>query len=338
MTRWSSADAGPQEIRLRAGSHRVQAIKDGKAVRDQLVTITRGGKEIVNVDFEPAETATVAETKNPPDMSTPRSHVNQCMNCHSNVRALKADEPLPTKHPALDAWPASANTHTDLSAGMGAEGSQSVAPWSGVSLSRRTGAVWRLASKASTGPRRSSGSGTWRSAGTPSGSSTPSVIGALPSRRTAEPWPRGTSTGLCRRSYSPTNGRSTTAKTRVRRSIPWRSSPIARFSPPETGTAGSGSMVRTPSPIAVHSSIRPGSGPLPSARMDRRWRSGAKRNTIQVYDLATRRLKATLDGHTHAVKSLDFSPDGKLLASAGGTTVRLWDTATWKDSWRALRA
>ena len=47
------ADAGPQEIRLSAGNHRVQAIKDGKAVRDQLVTITRGGKEIINVDFEP---------------------------------------------------------------------------------------------------------------------------------------------------------------------------------------------------------------------------------------------------------------------------------------------
>jgi hypothetical protein len=45
---------GEQEIRLRAGSHRVQTIKDGKPVRDQLVTITRGGKEIVNVDFEPA--------------------------------------------------------------------------------------------------------------------------------------------------------------------------------------------------------------------------------------------------------------------------------------------
>ena len=73
------------------------------------------------------------------------------------------------------------------------------------------------------------------------------------------------------------NGSSIIAKTRVRRSIPWRSSPVARHSPPATGTAGSGSMVRIPWPTAVHSSIRAGSGPSPSARMDRRWRSGAMR-------------------------------------------------------------
>ena len=59
---------------------------------------------------------------------------------------------------------------------------------------------------------------------------------------------------------------------------------------------------------------------------------GGEANTIQVYDLATRRLKATLEGQNHAVESVDFSPDGKLLASAGGSTVKLWDTATWKDT------
>ena len=59
---------------------------------------------------------------------------------------------------------------------------------------------------------------------------------------------------------------------------------------------------------------------------------GGEANTIQVYDLATRQLKATLEGHHHAIWSLDFSPDGKWLASAGGTTARLWDTATWKES------
>ena len=120
--------AGPQEIRLRAGSHRVQAIKEGKLVRDQLVTITRGGKEIVNVDFEPAETAMAAETKNPPDMSAPRSHVNQCMTCHSNVRALKLDEPLPTNHPALDARPASAIARKDSAPAWGPKAAGASAP------------------------------------------------------------------------------------------------------------------------------------------------------------------------------------------------------------------
>ena len=37
--------------------------------------------------------------KNQPAVCTPRSHANQCMTCHANVRALKADEPLPSNHP-----------------------------------------------------------------------------------------------------------------------------------------------------------------------------------------------------------------------------------------------
>jgi WD40 repeat protein len=31
---------------------------------------------------------------------------------------------------------------------------------------------------------------------------------------------------------------------------------------------------------------------------------------------------------------MDFSPDGKRLASVGGYTLRIWDTATWKESGR----
>jgi WD40 repeat protein/tRNA A-37 threonylcarbamoyl transferase component Bud32 len=48
---------------------------------------------------------------------------------------------------------------------------------------------------------------------------------------------------------------------------------------------------------------------------------------VKLWDTATGRLRATLLGHSYQVQQLEFSPDGKTLASmdAGGT-VRLWET------------
>jgi eukaryotic-like serine/threonine-protein kinase len=45
--------AGVHEIKLRPGSYHWQATKDGKPVRDDVVTISRGGKEVVKVSLEP---------------------------------------------------------------------------------------------------------------------------------------------------------------------------------------------------------------------------------------------------------------------------------------------
>lgn len=57
--------AGLQEVRLKPGSYKVQAAKDGKPVRldQELITITRGDKQVVRVRMEAEPTATPAAVK-----------------------------------------------------------------------------------------------------------------------------------------------------------------------------------------------------------------------------------------------------------------------------------
>jgi WD40 repeat protein/tRNA A-37 threonylcarbamoyl transferase component Bud32 len=53
--------AGSQEVRLKAGSYRVLAAKDGQAVKEERVTISRGGKQVVKVSVVPQGPAPAAQ-------------------------------------------------------------------------------------------------------------------------------------------------------------------------------------------------------------------------------------------------------------------------------------
>jgi len=61
--------------------------------------------------------------------------------------------------------------------------------------------------------------------------------------------------------------------------------------------------------------------------------SGSGDGTIWLWDVATGRSIATLEGHTDGVFSVAFSPDGRILASGSfDSTIRLWDVGTGRST------
>ncbi len=63
------------------------------------------------------------------------------------------------------------------------------------------------------------------------------------------------------------------------------------------------------------------------------WVDTGTDNSIRIWDAASGDLINALDGHTGAVRGLDYSPDGtKLISGSEDHTVKVWDTATWAES------
>jgi WD40 repeat protein len=59
--------------------------------------------------------------------------------------------------------------------------------------------------------------------------------------------------------------------------------------------------------------------------------TGGADKAVRLWEVASGKPLAVLEGHADAVAGLSFSPDGKALASAGyDHAVKLWDLSSWR--------
>ncbi|MHC5718852.1 MAG: protein kinase domain-containing protein, partial [Nostoc sp.] len=60
--------------------------------------------------------------------------------------------------------------------------------------------------------------------------------------------------------------------------------------------------------------------------------SASDNKIVNLWDLKTQKVLASLSGHSQAVKSVAFSPDGQILATASDDkTIKLWQVETLKE-------
>ena len=94
--------AGVQEIRLKAGRYTVEAVKDGKLVRQELVTVERNGRRVVRVSQEPAEAGAAGDRHRPPTGPLADAEVRRvaALPAAEQVEAVRAE--LKRRNPGFD--------------------------------------------------------------------------------------------------------------------------------------------------------------------------------------------------------------------------------------------
>jgi WD40 repeat protein len=58
--------------------------------------------------------------------------------------------------------------------------------------------------------------------------------------------------------------------------------------------------------------------------------SGGEDAGVKLWQVATRREHATWKAHGDYLHSLEFAPDGQLLADSRDKTIKLWEICQWK--------
>ena len=63
-----------------------------------------------------------------------------------------------------------------------------------------------------------------------------------------------------------------------------------------------------------------------------RWRSASEDKTVRLWDVKTQKEIAAMEKHSGTVRSVAFSPDGRILAAGSWSgIVRMWDTASGEE-------
>ncbi|MCK4757737.1 MAG: hypothetical protein KAS67_04735, partial [Thermoplasmata archaeon] len=63
------------------------------------------------------------------------------------------------------------------------------------------------------------------------------------------------------------------------------------------------------------------------------WEDSGSDNSIYIWDPATEALVKQLEGHTGAVRGLEYSPDGsELVSGAEDNLIKVWDTSDWTET------
>jgi serine/threonine protein kinase len=73
---------GPQQIRLKAGSYRVLVAKDGKTIKEELISIGHGGKQVVKISEVPKYPGPTAQSPLPSYPRIRDLYNRHCLRCH----------------------------------------------------------------------------------------------------------------------------------------------------------------------------------------------------------------------------------------------------------------
>ena len=327
--------AGPQEIRLRTGLHRLQATRNGQPVRDELVSIMKGKKEIVTIGFEPTATAVHGTSTDRQPMTAPPSHVQQCMVCH--VKSDKLDPPLPAGHPRI-----ARDDQAQPSAAM-----DSLFPRGGTHPVRTRGLIWSIAY---------SPDGRRLAIGQQGLDGLASVLRVwdLEAKKDVI-WMARPSAYRCV-AFSPDGKRLATGtfdcaveSYQIMGDLAmlegfWRDlgEPVNALAFLPLGWVVAGDWAGKIHFLSTAGRPRVPVEPYPSkifaiaASPDGSTLAVAgAAGEINLFDVSSGRKLATLKGHEMPVESLDFSPDGKHLASASwDKTVRVWEVPSGREERR----